>query len=353
MADAAARVRQLGDPLLAEHADSAMRKLACDLPVDAAGGDAPQVRAAPAEGARRAPRATRRRARAPETGHLRLSRHGQRRRGRPHGRAVRPLLPQPALVSRRARAGRGDGQELPPQPDRRRLEVNAGEAGHAGLRDPGRVRSPRPRPFAPGLGARRRRRRYRRRAVPGDDGRRLRRVPIGRGGRGPAASSAGSGCGGPTLLPAGSSPSPATSSRSPRASSSTEYRGLVRATREHHRPIAAHAMTDTAADQLRRILHLIPRWPTGRRTGSTRCRAARGRRPRYGDAAATSSRSRSGSRRRAASSRGSRSTSRPTADPRHPQPLPAADAAHPRRAAARSSWGWPCSAPSGRRRSGR
>jgi len=35
--DAAARVRQLSDPHLAEHAESAMRKLACDLPVDAAG----------------------------------------------------------------------------------------------------------------------------------------------------------------------------------------------------------------------------------------------------------------------------------------------------------------------------
>jgi len=35
--DAAARVRELGDPHLAEHAESAMRKLACDLPVDAAG----------------------------------------------------------------------------------------------------------------------------------------------------------------------------------------------------------------------------------------------------------------------------------------------------------------------------
>ena len=33
--DAAARLRQLGDPLLAEHADSALRKLAADLPVDA------------------------------------------------------------------------------------------------------------------------------------------------------------------------------------------------------------------------------------------------------------------------------------------------------------------------------
>ncbi|MDQ3136686.1 MAG: WYL domain-containing protein [Gemmatimonadota bacterium] len=32
--DAAARVRDLGDSLLAEHVDSAMRKLACDLPVD-------------------------------------------------------------------------------------------------------------------------------------------------------------------------------------------------------------------------------------------------------------------------------------------------------------------------------
>ncbi len=37
VADAAVRVRQLGDPLLSEHAESAMRKLACDLPVDAAG----------------------------------------------------------------------------------------------------------------------------------------------------------------------------------------------------------------------------------------------------------------------------------------------------------------------------
>jgi hypothetical protein len=35
---AAARARQLGDPLLAEHAESAMRKLACDVPVDAGRG---------------------------------------------------------------------------------------------------------------------------------------------------------------------------------------------------------------------------------------------------------------------------------------------------------------------------
>jgi len=37
VADAAARVRQLGDPLLAEQAESAVRKLACDLAVDPAG----------------------------------------------------------------------------------------------------------------------------------------------------------------------------------------------------------------------------------------------------------------------------------------------------------------------------
>jgi predicted DNA-binding transcriptional regulator YafY len=34
--DAAARVRQLGDPLLVEHVDSALRKLAVDLPIDRA-----------------------------------------------------------------------------------------------------------------------------------------------------------------------------------------------------------------------------------------------------------------------------------------------------------------------------
>jgi predicted DNA-binding transcriptional regulator YafY len=36
VADAGARVRELGDPLLAEHAESALRKLAVDLPLDAA-----------------------------------------------------------------------------------------------------------------------------------------------------------------------------------------------------------------------------------------------------------------------------------------------------------------------------
>ncbi len=43
VADAAARVRELGDPLLAEHVDSAMRKLACDLPVDASASGSTQV----------------------------------------------------------------------------------------------------------------------------------------------------------------------------------------------------------------------------------------------------------------------------------------------------------------------
>ena len=41
--DAAARVRQLGDPLLAEHADSALRKLAADLPVDATTSAQPEL----------------------------------------------------------------------------------------------------------------------------------------------------------------------------------------------------------------------------------------------------------------------------------------------------------------------
>lgn len=47
VADAAARIRQLGDPLLAEHAESAMRKLACDLPVDAAGAGPGDTRVLP------------------------------------------------------------------------------------------------------------------------------------------------------------------------------------------------------------------------------------------------------------------------------------------------------------------
>ena len=54
VAEAAARVRDLGDPLLAEHAESAMRKLACDLPVDAAGpgeGDVRLLRARPSPAA--------------------------------------------------------------------------------------------------------------------------------------------------------------------------------------------------------------------------------------------------------------------------------------------------------------
>jgi predicted DNA-binding transcriptional regulator YafY len=41
--DAAARVRQLGDPLIAEHVDSALRKLAADLPVDATASQQPEL----------------------------------------------------------------------------------------------------------------------------------------------------------------------------------------------------------------------------------------------------------------------------------------------------------------------
>ncbi len=46
IAEAAVRLRDLGDPLLAEHAESAMRKLACDLPVDAAARPDSRVAAA-------------------------------------------------------------------------------------------------------------------------------------------------------------------------------------------------------------------------------------------------------------------------------------------------------------------
>ena len=52
IAEAAGRLRELGDPLLAEHAESAIRKLACDLPVDAA--SRPDSRVVPAS-ARPAP----------------------------------------------------------------------------------------------------------------------------------------------------------------------------------------------------------------------------------------------------------------------------------------------------------
>jgi proteasome accessory factor B len=49
VAEAGARVRELGDPLLAEHAESALRKLAVDLPLDAARpGDARVAPARPA-----------------------------------------------------------------------------------------------------------------------------------------------------------------------------------------------------------------------------------------------------------------------------------------------------------------
>ena len=133
VAAAAARVRQLGDPLLAEHAESAMRKLACDLPVDAAGRDEPDTRLVPPrarasselmvllDGALRARKRVT----------FRYRSMGERRRRRARGGAVRALLSQPALVSRRPRPGRDHGQELPPQPDRRRQ----GEPGPPGTPD--------------------------------------------------------------------------------------------------------------------------------------------------------------------------------------------------------------------------
>ena len=43
IAEAASRLRDLGDPLMAEHAESAVRKLACDLPLDAAAAPGTRV----------------------------------------------------------------------------------------------------------------------------------------------------------------------------------------------------------------------------------------------------------------------------------------------------------------------
>ncbi len=96
--DAAARVRELGDPLLAEHVDSAMRKLACDLPVDVGAAGSTQRAAAARQGGAGPPRRPGRGARAAEARHLRLPHHGERRLRQPHGRPARPLLPEPALV---------------------------------------------------------------------------------------------------------------------------------------------------------------------------------------------------------------------------------------------------------------
>ncbi len=105
VADGAARIRQLGDPFLAEHADSAMRKLACR----------------PAGGCRRRRRAADRPA-AGQGARLSSSRHSARRSSRrkhvtfdyrgmgsdavggEDGGAVRPLLPQWAAGILAARA---------------------------------------------------------------------------------------------------------------------------------------------------------------------------------------------------------------------------------------------------------
>ena len=73
--DAAARVRQLGDPLLAEQAESALRKLAVDLPVDC-GGTPTRAGPAPGQGVARSARHARPGAGETQTGHLHLSWNG-------------------------------------------------------------------------------------------------------------------------------------------------------------------------------------------------------------------------------------------------------------------------------------
>ena len=105
IAHAAARVRELGDPLLAEHAESAVRKLAVDLPMDATRADETGVAPGAVAGRRGDVRGAEQGAPRPEAGHLPLSLDGERRGRPPHRRAVRALLPQPALVPGRPRAG--------------------------------------------------------------------------------------------------------------------------------------------------------------------------------------------------------------------------------------------------------
>ncbi len=144
IAEAAARVRELGDPLLAEHAESAMRKLACDLPMDA--GDARRR-----HGCRARAAAGRRRRCSPALGEA-LAAAGS---GSPSAttrwgatptaeRTVEPFglffLNQHWYLAAR-RAGREAGQELPAEPDHRRRGERA-PARHPRLRDPRRLRPP-------------------------------------------------------------------------------------------------------------------------------------------------------------------------------------------------------------------
>ena len=155
IAEAAARLRELGDPVLAEHAESAMRKLACDLPVDTAAH--PDARLAPAQ-ARAAPElfvaagdALARRKRLTFSYHTMGSGTTAARTVEPFGLfflnqhwylAARAVGEETVKNYRLSRVAERQAQRPAPR--------------HAGLRDPRRLRSPGPCPLAPGLGARHR-----------------------------------------------------------------------------------------------------------------------------------------------------------------------------------------------------
>ena len=134
VAEAAARVRALGDPILAADAESALRKLAVDLPVDGATAEVthlcpPRVRMPSCS--RRSGMARR----APEGGAVRVPCDEHRSHGAPHGGAVRALLPRQSVVSRRARCRSGRAAQFPPHPDERRRGERPRRA-HGGLRVP-------------------------------------------------------------------------------------------------------------------------------------------------------------------------------------------------------------------------
>ena len=201
-----------------------------------------------------------RRARGPEAGHLPLSHDGERHdRGRRDGEPFGLFF----LNQHWYLAARAPGDDIVKnfrlnRIGRRRGEQ--GEAGHARLRDPGRLPPPRARPLPPGLGARRRRR---------DRGHRRRRS---RSGAAAAALRLGEAVDGHPdrrrfrirrtdafarwLLSFGGDLVPVSPAGAGGASIAAWFA-------RRSSTITAAAMSTTAADQLRRILHLIPRLADG------------------------------------------------------------------------------------------
>ena len=136
VAAGATRVRQLGDPILAEHAESALRKLACDLPLDAsAGEDTTVVPGNPVsvEVLEELGVALENRKRAEFDYHSMSS-------GKTSRRTVEagPLLPEWSLVPGGDCGRWHRGAELPGEPHQRPRDQPQG-AGEGRLRHPGRL----------------------------------------------------------------------------------------------------------------------------------------------------------------------------------------------------------------------